>query len=185
MEKIVNIERVEDLVGLFGEFDCNMKAVENAFHVNIVSRDGSLKICGNEEENLFYAQKAVETLLYFIVRGEEITTQRLDYCIAMAREGSTDQLKQLSTDCICITVTGKPIKPKTLGQKNYIEQISKNTVVFGITGGYRQDLSGGGDGGESVQSAGSQSHHPDSSGCRGMKSWDFCRVICRPRWIRI
>ena len=132
MEKIVNIDRVDDLVSLFGEFDRNMKAIEKAFGVNIISRDGSLKLCGDDEENLYYAQKAVETLLYFIVRGDEITEQRLDYCIAMAREGSTEALKQLSGDCICITVSGKPIKPKTLGQKNYIEMISKNTVVFGI-----------------------------------------------------
>ncbi len=132
MEKIVNIDRVDDLVSLFGEFDRNINTIEKAFHVNIVSRDGVLKINGEDEECLFYAQKAIETLLYFIVRGEEITEQKLEYCIAMAREGATEAMKQLSSDCICITVTGKPIKPKTLGQKNYIEKISKNTVVFGI-----------------------------------------------------
>ncbi len=132
MEKIVNIDRVDDLVSLFGEFDKNMTAVERAFHVNIVSRDGALKITGNSEEDLFYAGKAIETLLYFIVRGEEITEQKVEYCIAMAREGNTEAVKKLSSDCICITVTGKPIKPKTLGQKNYIEKIANNTVVFGI-----------------------------------------------------
>ncbi len=132
MERIINIDRVDDLVCLFGEFDRNIKTIENAFGVSIVSRDSSLKICADDEESLFYAQKAIETLLYFIVRGEEITEQKLEYCIAMAREGNTEAMKQLSSDCICITVSGKPIKPKTLGQKAYIEKIAGNTVVFGI-----------------------------------------------------
>ncbi len=120
------------MVNLFGEFDKNMAAIERAFGVAIISRSGSVKIVSEDEKALNKAQKAVDALLYDVMHGEEITDQRVDYCIAMAQEGSTEALKALSADCVCVTVAGKPIRPKTLGQKNYIEKIAKNTVVFGI-----------------------------------------------------
>ena len=90
-----------------------------------------LKLSG-EPENVARAAKALEGLLMLINKGEELNEQNVRYCISLVNEGNEDKLPALSTDCICITMSGKPVKAKTLGQKNYIDQISAHTVVFGV-----------------------------------------------------
>ena len=130
-EQTINIERLEDAVGLFGSFDENVRLVEKEYGVNIVNRGSAIKISGDPEQ-VMRAEKALEGLLMLINKGEELTEQNVRYCISLVNEGSEDKLPTLSSDCICVTMAGKPVKPKTLGQKAYIEHISNHTVVFGV-----------------------------------------------------
>ena len=130
-EQVINIERMEDAVGLFGSFDENVKLIENEYGVRIVNRGSVIKISG-EPDRVSCAAKALEGLLMLLNKGEELNEQNVRYCISLVNEGSEEKLSSLSSDCICITMSGKPVKPKTLGQKNYIEQISNHTIVFGV-----------------------------------------------------
>lgn len=130
-EQLINIERMEQAVSLFGSFDENAKLLEKEYHVNIVNRGSAIKISG-EPEDVSRAAKALEGLLMLINKGELLTEQNVRYCISLVNEGNDDKLPALSSDCICITMSGKPVKPKTLGQKNYVDLIAKNTIVFGV-----------------------------------------------------
>ena len=130
-EQVINIERMEDAVGLFGSFDENVRLIENEYGVRIVNRGSTIKISG-EPEDVSRAEKALEGLLMLINKGEELNEQNVRYCISLVNEGNEDKLPNLSSDCICITMSGKPVKPKTLGQKNYIDDINNNTIVFGV-----------------------------------------------------
>ena len=132
IEQVVNIDRMEQVVGLFGSFDSNIRTLENEYHVTIVVRDGELKISG-EAEQVALAGRAVMGLLNLLQKGETLTDQNVRYAISLVNEGSEDKLESLcDQDCICITAKGRPVKPKTLGQTKYIEAIKKNTVVLGV-----------------------------------------------------
>ncbi|MBQ7639160.1 MAG: PhoH family protein [Clostridia bacterium] len=130
-EQTINIDRMEDAVGLFGSFDENVKLLEKEYGVKIVNRGSAIKITG-EPQDVSRAEKALEGLLMLINKGEELNEQNVRYCISLVNEGNEDKLPSLSSDCICITMSGKPVKPKTLGQKNYIDCINNNTIVFGV-----------------------------------------------------
>ncbi len=130
-EQTINIDRLEDAVGLFGSFDENVRLIEKEYGVSIVNRGSAIKISGAPED-VSRAAKALEGLLMLINKGEELNEQNVRYCISLVNEGSEDQLPALSSDCICITMSGKPVKAKTLGQKHYVDCISKNTIVFGV-----------------------------------------------------
>ncbi|MGN1081390.1 MAG: PhoH family protein [Acutalibacteraceae bacterium] len=123
---------MEQIAGLFGNFDENITIIENEFNVKIVIRGGELKISGNAE-NVSYASKVVGSLLEMINSGEAITEQSIRYVIGLVREGNDDFVGELiGNGAICLTAKGRLVKPKTIGQKNYVEAINKNTVVFGI-----------------------------------------------------
>lgn len=129
---MVNIDRMEQVVGLFGSFDSNIRTLENEYHVTIVVRDGELKISG-EAEQVALAVRAVMGLLNLLQKGETLTDQNVRYVISLVNEGSEDKLTKLcDQDCICITAKGRPVKPKTLGQGRYIEAIKQNTIVLGV-----------------------------------------------------
>ncbi len=130
-EQTINIERMEQAVSLFGSFDENMKLLEKEYRVSIVNRGDAIKISGDPEQ-VSKAAKALEGLLMLINKGEQLTEQNIRYCIALVNEGNDDKLPSLSSDCICVTMSGKPVKPKTLGQKSYVEDIAKHTIVFGV-----------------------------------------------------
>ena len=130
-EQTINIERMEQAVSLFGSFDENMKLLEKEYRVSIVNRGDAIKISGDPEQ-VAKAAKALEGLLMLINKGEQLTEQNIRYCIALVNEGNDDKLPSLSSDCICVTMSGKPVKPKTLGQKSYVEDIAKHTIVFGV-----------------------------------------------------
>ncbi len=130
-EKIINIDRTEHAVALFGSFDENIKLIEKEFNVKITVRGEELKISG-DEENTYKTTKVIESLLHFINRGETLSEQNVRYCIALIKEGSNENIGKLADGCICITAKGKPIKPKTIGQKKYCDAISNNTITFGI-----------------------------------------------------
>ncbi len=131
VEQLIDIERMENAIALFGSIDENIKILENEYRVSIINRGSQIKVSG-EPEDVLLAVKAVNSLLSMINRGEAINEQSIRYAISMVAEGNEDKIISLSNDVVCITSKGRPIKPKTLGQKNYIEAIKNNTIVFGI-----------------------------------------------------
>ncbi len=130
-EQIVNIERMEQAVSLFGSFDENVKLIEKEFDVSIIVRGSEMKVCGDDEQ-VDKAKRTIGHLLQIINRGENLTEHNLRYVIGLVKDGNDDKLSSIGSDCICISAKGKPIKAKTLGQKKYIEAIKANTVVIGV-----------------------------------------------------
>ena len=131
IEQTINIERMEDVVDVFGSFDENIKLIEGELGVSVVSRDDQLKISG-EAENVMYAVKAVQGLLGLAGRKETITEQNIRYIINLVRAGNEEHINDIARDVLCVTAKGKPIKAKTLGQKRYVDAIKKNTITLGI-----------------------------------------------------
>lgn len=129
-EQVLSIDRMENAVSLFGSFDENIRLIENEFSVTVLNRGSDLKISG-EAENVAKATTAIERLLALINKGEALSDQNVRYVISLVKDGEEDKLMSLSGDCVCITSKGKPVKPKTLGQKKYVEAIRKNTIVLG------------------------------------------------------
>ena len=131
IEQIVDIDRMEHALALFGSIDENVRMIEREYNVSVVTRGTQLKISG-EPEDVMHAVRAVQGLLTLLDHGEQLNEQSIRYVIDMVAEGNEDKIESLSGDCICITSKGRPVKPKTLGQKQYIEAIKQNTIVFGI-----------------------------------------------------
>ena len=131
IERIVNADRVEDLIAVFGSFDENIKRIEESLAVSIVNRGTDLKISGDEEA-VDKAARTLEGLLALASKGEIIDEQRVRYLITLVREGNDAQVSQMAKDVVCITAKGKPIKAKTVGQQNYMRAIEKNTVTIGV-----------------------------------------------------
>ena len=131
MERTVNVDRVEDLISVFGSFDENIHRIEQSLEVSIVNRGTYLKVTGDPEA----ADKAVRTLeglLSLAAKGETIDEQRVRYLITLVKEGNDAQVAQIAKDVVCITAKGKPIKAKTVGQQHYMKAIMKNTVTIGV-----------------------------------------------------
>ena len=131
-EQIINVDRMEQAVSLFGSFDENIRQIEREFSVSVVSRGSELKVTGEEPENVQKGVRAVNGLLTLINRGEALSDQNVRYVLSLVNDGNEDKLEQMAADCVCITSKGKPVKPKTLGQKKYIETIKKNTITLGV-----------------------------------------------------
>ena len=131
IERIVNAERVEDIIAVFGSFDENIKRIEEAIAVSIVNRGTDLKVTGDEEA-VDKACRTLEGLLSLASKGEVIDEQRVRYIITLVREGNDSQVQQIAKDVVCITAKGKPIKAKTVGQQKYMKAISKNTITIGV-----------------------------------------------------
>lgn len=130
-EQIINFERMEQAVSLFGSFDENIKYIEKKYSVSVVCRGAEMKISG-EAENVSLAVRAVNGLLDLINKGEQLNEQNVRYVTSLVDEGGEDQLKGMNGDCICMTTKGRPVKPKTLGQEKYIQAIRDNTIVIGV-----------------------------------------------------
>ncbi len=130
-EKLVNVERVEDLIAVFGSFDENIRRIEDALCVSIVNRGSELKIVGDAED-VERAVQTVEGLLTIAARGEVIDEQRVRYLITLVKEGNGDQVSRIAKDVVCISAKGKPIKAKTVGQQNYMKAIQSNTITIGV-----------------------------------------------------
>ena len=132
MELLIDIERVEQLINLFGNLDENIKRLESEYNIAITSHSGQLKLTG-ETADVTNASRAVRCLLEIINKGETLTAQNIDYVINMVADNDDDKISNLTdADCICVTSKGKPIKPKTLGQRKYIEAIQNNTITIGV-----------------------------------------------------
>lgn len=117
---------------VFGQFDQHIKKIERAFNVSMISRDGSLKIIG-DASGVSRAREIVQDLVKLSLRGNQIEEQNVNYALALSMENTdTGSLVEIDKDCICHTINGKVVKPKTLGQKAYVDAIRKKMVVFGI-----------------------------------------------------
>ena len=131
MEQRIGIERMEEAVNLFGSFDENIRLLEAEFQVQAVNRGGEIVVSG-EPENVMLAVKAVQALLTLSGKGETITDQHVRYVIGLVRSGQSERISELTQDVICITSKGRPVKPKTIGQKEYVNAILKQTVTIGV-----------------------------------------------------
>ena len=132
MEQKINLDRLEQAEALFGSFDENVRLIEKEFGVALVVRDSELKITGDDPEAVDKATRTVQSLLTLIGSGENLTEQNVRYCIRMVGEDSEDKVARLAGDVICITSKGKPIKPKTVGQRTYCDNIKANPITIGV-----------------------------------------------------
>ena len=130
-ERIINAERVEQLIDVFGSFDANIKQIEAEFGVKVTNRDTELKIQGDVEQ-VDYAARAIEALLALAAKGEEIDEQKVRYLINLVNTGNEDQVSKIAKDVVCVTAKGRPVKAKTIGQQNYLKAIEKNTITIGV-----------------------------------------------------
>ena len=130
-ERIVNVERVEDLISVFGSLDENIHRIEQELGVQILNRGSDLKISG-EEEAADKAARTIEGLMALASKGEIIDEQRSDTSSPLVQSGNDDQVAQMARDVVCITAKGKPIKAKTIGQQKYMKAIQKNTITVGV-----------------------------------------------------
>lgn len=122
---------MEHMQNLFGEYDAYIKKLEEDFHVMIVNRDGSVKISGRRED-VEKAARTIEELVTLSRRGNVLQEQNIDYAIEMGKQSKEEVLLKIDEDCICHTMSGKPVKPKTLGQKQYVDAIRNHMIVFGL-----------------------------------------------------
>ena len=130
-EKIINVDNSEQLSELFGRMDDNIQRIAKEYNVNIVLRDGGVKIIG-EEKNADDAVRAVKMLLRMNKHGQTLNEQTVRYVTSMVAEGVEQQLEELSGDGICVTASGKILRARTVGQKRYVDAIKDNTIVLGI-----------------------------------------------------
>ena len=131
VEQIINIERMEHALTLFGSRDENIRQIEQTYGVTVVFRGTDIKVSG-EAEAVMNAARCVEGLLTMVEQGEELTSQNIRYVASLVEEGKEQEVQGLNRDVICITAKGKPLKARTLGQQGYVDAIRQNTVTFGI-----------------------------------------------------
>ncbi len=128
----INMRSTEEVIAVFGEFDKLINLIQKAFSVTVLSRGTEVKIAGDDDISITKARKALETLCGMFERGEVISEQTVRYAISMVNDGAEGEIAAISGDCVCVSFTGKPIKPKTVGQKKYCDMIRKNTITFGV-----------------------------------------------------
>ncbi|MBR5309338.1 MAG: PhoH family protein [Clostridia bacterium] len=131
-EKIVRITNPDSIRNILGAFDCNAEIIEKELGVTVSALEDGIKISGQEYENVNKGGIAVEYLSRMAEFNTNLGEQNIRYVLGMVMDGEDGQLSELSGDCICITTKGKPIKAKTVGQKQYVDAIKKNTVIFGV-----------------------------------------------------
>lgn len=122
---------VEHMANVFGQFDSYIKKIERALNVTIVIRDGIMKFLG-EDANIKSAANVFSKLIELSRRGNEITEQNVDYILSLCETSEEDAVLEIDKEIICHTIAGKPVKPKTLGQQNYVKEIRDKMIVFGI-----------------------------------------------------
>ena len=130
IENIIDIP-AQYSAAVFGQFDFNIKKIEKTLHVTMIARDSELKIIGGEV-SVGRAKSVIEALLAAARNGNEVNEQLVNYSLSLAFENRTETLTELDEDMVCRTVSGKPVKPKTHGQKNYVDMIRQKMIVFGL-----------------------------------------------------
>lgn len=130
LEKIIDMP-AEHEKNVFGQFDVFAKKIERTLHITLIPRDGKVKILG-DARNVEQAQYVLEQLMELSRRGNSIQEQNVDYVLALTMEDSTDSIVEMDKEMICHTLQGKPIKPKTFGQKKYVDAIRDNMITFGL-----------------------------------------------------
>lgn len=130
-ERTIGVDSMDIMASLFGSYDENVNLIQREYNVVVLGRGEDIKITG-DEQGVFNACEAINGLITMLNNGEKLNEQTIRYVFALVREGRQYELNNLSDDGICVTITGKMIKPKTLGQKKYVDYIRKNTIVLGI-----------------------------------------------------
>ena len=130
LEQIMDIPAAHE-GNVFGQFDAYAKKIERTLHVTLIARDGNVKILG-EAKRVDQARRVMEQLVALSKRGNTITEQNVDYAISLVFEDSEKDIVEIDKDIICHTLQGKPIKPKTVGQKKYVDAIRKQMITFGL-----------------------------------------------------
>ena len=130
IETIIDIP-AEHEKNVCGQFDSYLKKIERTLHVTMVSRDGAIKVIG-PEVSVRKAKSVFNNLIELSKRGNEITQQNVDYALSLSFSESDNQILEIDKDVICHTINGRPVKPKTMGQKNYVDAIRKDMITFGI-----------------------------------------------------
>ncbi len=130
-EKIINVNDTEQIINLFGTYDENINMIQRQYDVVVLSRGTDVKISGNDE-NVAKASQAIEALMKISKTGERVTGQTIRYVTSMVSDGAADQVNELIGDGVCVTATGKIVRPRTVGQKKYVDGIKNNTIVMGI-----------------------------------------------------
>ena len=131
IEKTMQIDRMENVISVFGSFDQNLHIIETELNVSVSNREDQLKISG-EAEDVMHAEKAIEGLLSLAARGETIDAQNVRYILKLVLAGQEDRIGDLARGVVCVTAKGKPIKPKTIGQTSYVEAIKDHTITLGV-----------------------------------------------------
>lgn len=168
-EMLIETESIGEVIGLFGSFDENVKIIEKELGVHILNRETTLKIEGDEEA-LETAQTVIKELLKLIGRGETLTEQNIRYTISMVTDGMAEHIGEIGGDTICISSSGKPVKAKTLGQKNYIKSIEKkHRCVRRRSCRNGQDIPCRRNGGKGFQKQRNKPYNPDASGRRSRR----------------
>jgi phosphate starvation-inducible PhoH-like protein len=130
-ETTMSVDRLENIITVFGSFDENLRLLESELNVNIADRNSELVISG-DPERVSEAERAINGLLTLAAKGENIDSRSVRYVLGLVKSGQDDKVGELLSDVVCITAKGKPIKAKTLGQKAYIEAIKNNTITLGV-----------------------------------------------------
>jgi phosphate starvation-inducible PhoH-like protein len=131
MERHIEVENMEILINLFGSFDENIRIIEKELKVSVVSRGSEIKVSG-EPQNVDKAVRIMQNLINMAQNNTVIGEQEVRYVVSQIDEGNDKELETLGSDCVCITSRGTPIRAKTIGQREYINKIEKNSIVFGI-----------------------------------------------------
>ncbi len=130
-EKIWNAPQPDEIAAVFGSYDTNINLIQKQFQVVIVNRNTGIKISGSEE-NIEKAEQALDILLQNVRRGAGLNDQTARYVVSMVAEDAAEEVRRLSADAVSLTVTGKAVRPRTVGQKHYLDAIAANTIVLGI-----------------------------------------------------
>lgn len=130
-ERIIQVDNVDEISAIFGIFDENINFIQRQYGVAVLSRGTDIRISG-EEDGVRRAEAAVKALFDLIKKGETINEQSIRYVSSLVDEGESEQAVKLADGGICVTSGGKVVKAKTLGQKNYVKAIEKNTIVMGV-----------------------------------------------------
>ncbi len=130
-EKLFEVDSIDTALAIFGSCDENIRLLEQAFGVTAVCRGTQIKLTGSDE-GAAKAAKAIDSMLTLRENGTPLEEQTVRYCISLAGSGEEEKVKELTGDFIAITAKGRPVRPKTLGQKEYIGAIRKNPITFGV-----------------------------------------------------
>ena len=130
-ERIINVNDTEQIINLFGTYDENINMIQRQYDLVVLSRGTDIKISGSDE-NVTKASQAIEALMKISKTGERVTGQTIRYVASMVSDGAAEQVNELIGDGVCVTATGKIVRPRTVGQKKYVDGIKNNTIVMGI-----------------------------------------------------
>ena len=165
-EKVLGSLQIDFVLSLFGALDSHTDTIEKAFNVRIAAGENGIVITGENADNVQMAATVIEQLERISSVNGNIDINTVNYVVSMVSERKQDELSAIYNDCICLTSRGKPIKPKTVGQQNYVDRIKKNTIVFGVgPAGTGKTFPGRSHGGDGPQAEADFAHRTHPSRC--------------------